>query len=276
MKKIISIGLSLLPLIAISQNTENKNFITMPFEAGEKMRYDEAIKTCETLERYGHNNWRLPTLEELQAAFHDEEHFIMRQDWYWSGDEKDKIYAWCIKKNGESYFKRKTEEMYPRCIRDFEEINVQTSNKKVGQEYHWEEAKSYCANLVDNDHDDWRLPEIDELLYIYKKGEVIDFDMNVTRAWSTWFWSNSEDYDEKVWTILLHKDNDFHYKVSRERKKTKFETVCVRSNQQQTLTSTKRHSGFSYPLFRPNSLARFCYLWHGRTIKPYGLIATSV
>lgn len=50
--------------------------------------------------------------------------------------------------------------------------NLQWS-EKAPNEMNWDEAKQYCENLDEGGHNDWRLPNIDELRTLIKAPETI-------------------------------------------------------------------------------------------------------
>lgn len=99
-------------------------------------------------------------------------------------------------------------------------IEWQDSNTATNIKRNFTDSQMYCKNLTLNDKDDWRVPSISELKYIFEnkiKNNSIDF-----------FWSSSqhESYDQHAWSLLFYNGETNYYNKSSE-----FSVICVRGNE---------------------------------------------
>jgi hypothetical protein len=91
--------------------------------------------------------------------------------------------------------------------------------------YNWQSALKYCESLDYGGYQDWRLPNINELisLFNYKKSDpVTDFpDMQSSDFWSS---SSNVYYNQNAWSVYFSSgDIDDDNKI-----KTKYSVCCVR------------------------------------------------
>lgn len=69
---------------------------------------------------------------------------------------------WGINKKREEEIKREYQRQIEESIPGGQIENLQWSSRS-SKKMNWDTAVSYCENLTENNHDDWRLPNIDEL-----------------------------------------------------------------------------------------------------------------
>jgi len=75
-----------------------------------------------------------------------------------------------------------------------------------GEERTWYEAKTYCNGLVLGEHEDWRLPHIDELLTIvdYSRYDpAINPAFDDCRFYSYWSGSTRVDLPDGAWAVFF-------------------------------------------------------------------------
>lgn len=77
--------------------------------------------------------------------------------------------------------------------------------------YTWENAITYCENISHGDHDDWRLPNINELFYLadrsnYNPTLSSKFD-NISNSY---YWSSTTDASDttKAWIVYFGNGGD--------------------------------------------------------------------
>ena len=157
--------------------------------------WDEAVTYCQNLELAGLSDWRLPGIKELKNIV-NHEGFDASDDssvfpgtnsqsfWsssIWSGDV---IYSWILRSfDGAISINLKSLSNHVRCVRgqhkstlelsDFAVVgNGTIEHKTTGLTWQqeddnvqrtWVEAIAYCENLTLGSHDNWRLPNINEL-----------------------------------------------------------------------------------------------------------------
>jgi hypothetical protein len=88
----------------ISPDTK-KPMYAMPADESLTMTFNEAAegaKTTNSQKAYGHNDWRVPTKNELNVLFNNRaavggfnESGSVPAGWYWSAAPHDKWHAWC-------------------------------------------------------------------------------------------------------------------------------------------------------------------------------------
>jgi hypothetical protein len=78
----------------------------------------------------------------------------------------------------------------------------------------WEESINYCTNLILNDKDDWRLPNINELSSLVDESRlnpassVIFETMNGSLYWSS---TTSSTINANAWSINFYDGLSYHY-----------------------------------------------------------------
>jgi hypothetical protein len=96
--------------------------------------WEEANNYAKSLKISGHNDWRLPTIGELERLltkqsienYKGDTHHIFREfldmmpkdSCFWSSTEENELYAWVVDfGKGYDYWRRKTIKYYALCVR---------------------------------------------------------------------------------------------------------------------------------------------------------------
>ena len=126
---IISMSLSLASDVFIDNKT---GFMWQDNSASKYTKKDwkGALAFCKALRLEGHDDWRLPTIKELETILGtDPRNMDIKKGfkniggsgYYWSSDVDDsnEEFAWMMNfKRGYDYINYKTYERYIRCVRD--------------------------------------------------------------------------------------------------------------------------------------------------------------
>ena len=93
----------------------------------------------------------------------------------------------------------------------------------------WSEAISYCENLTLGSHNDWRLPNINELKSIVDRSKfnpvIVDGFTNV-RSDGYWSSTTHENYSSDAWLVRFDDGNVDNYSKVRN-----YDVRCVRAEQ---------------------------------------------
>ena len=159
--------------------------------------FPHARSFCESMVLGGHDDWRLPRIDELQTIIDNDKYnpsinsmFIGKPNGYWGNTTYVywPDYAWFIWfLNGDTYTDPKNIGHLVRCVRGESYWSPNPSDRLVKVDEYtikdtlstlvwqrsddmemrtWEDASDYCEGLILGGESDWRLPYIEELYTI--------------------------------------------------------------------------------------------------------------
>jgi len=160
---------------------------------GEIYTWNGALDAPESFSYAGYDDWQLPTVEQLsilrnagEADPKIDSEFICESAKYWVSSEYDGTNAFAVNfENGELGKSEKSNKHYIRLIRNI--VSATTSGRFVdlgktildkntnlmwvknppkaglSEEYFWSDAINECEELEYDNHDDWRMPNVNEL-----------------------------------------------------------------------------------------------------------------
>jgi len=225
------------------------------------MGYEDALNYCSNLNYAGLTGWRAPNRHELlQIINYDKQPKIddvfqhRKNGKFWTSQERrssttDHSKSWTISfDDAEPYDEPKINNYHIRCVKgpeitdhhDFtknDHSTIVTDNDTglmweldiKNQPLNWYEAKERCKNLVLEGYDDWRLPNINEMMTIIPidGSEVLFQDLSPLKfdtghAWSSTdanatnaryslnFWDQESDKDSLIMMYAgqTKEDND--------------------------------------------------------------------
>ena len=93
------------------------NIEISPKEYERVLNWDDAMMYCQLLIIYGKDDWRLPTIEELDYIYHSKNDFVASK--YWSSTENNGNYAWFqnMSSGGQNTINSKNNSNYVRAVR---------------------------------------------------------------------------------------------------------------------------------------------------------------
>ena len=160
--------------------------------------FEEAKNYCSACTDGGHSDWRLPDIHEIHLLVSYTHNrpaiapvFNAQMSGYWSstlGATYPSVIAMALDFQDGSIDEARydagvwNDELYVRCVRgttpthNFKTLGSEMVHDELtnltwqriddGVKRYWEEALSYCNNLILGGHEDWRLPDVKELLSI--------------------------------------------------------------------------------------------------------------
>jgi hypothetical protein len=210
--------------------------------------WEQALQFCDTLTVAGHSDWRLPSTKELiYTADYDFNYSI----YYWASTPNDynHDYAWVVSLPSGPVFTRPVTDYYDiQCVRgehysgrsfiDNGDETVTDSNTDLMWqqpficEHSFEHALSYCENLDLAGYDDWRLPNIKELV------SIVDYDEHWPSIDTSYFPNTNTMHYWSSTTDTLSPDYIWHVKFDTGRIVSRLKTStgskyarCVRTVQ---------------------------------------------
>ena len=208
---------------------------------------EDFIKSLNSDEFGGYSDWRLPTINELISIvnYNSYNPAIINtyfpntiSDFYWSSTTKfsSNTYAWGVNFNqGKIEYKYKPGSYYIRAVRS-EQLqlfdNLIINNDKtvtdirtglmwerfeIDTRRRWDDAILYCENLTLSNYNDWRLPNLKELLSIVNYSMdnpsiSYKFFPNITySSWDYHCWSSTtfSHNNNNAWRVYFENvDND--------------------------------------------------------------------
>lgn len=246
-----------------------------------KYSWVKAQTYCEELTYGGYSDWRLPTPQELLMVENNSSH-----DSFWSSayaindDSLAKYvcyggYADCVVTTLE-----RNRSLYVRCVRGFpmpkslfitskidsDEIVTDVSSALIWQNHYvenktWQEALNYCETSTYAGYDDWRLPNMNELISLInydRYNPASDFpDMQPKTFWS----SSTYQYNTSK-ALIISLKNGY---VGSHNKTMSSNTICVRTGNRNTQTTpcTDLPENAYW-----NSVSTITQVWDGSSWQP--------
>ncbi len=202
-----------------------------------KLNWQDALLYCQNLTLDNFSDWRLPEVKELfylsNKGEQDSAFVNISPDIYHTNTTYAPIkeYSWHINFNyGFDYVSSKDSIHLVRCVRG-EKLNTnftKESNSTVtdnqthlmwqddttiqNNKTDYENAKIYCSNLILENYDDWRVPNIDELYSITDHNQsnvAIKSIFNIKIADN--FWSSTPSSSNHAWSINFTQGSNYYH-----------------------------------------------------------------
>lgn len=232
---------------------DNKNnLVWQDFKQQELVSIKEAKEYCSNLKISDFNNWRVPTLNELESITNYITSSVSKEFKYVNYPKilNNKVLGFYWTKNKVRIFNRyfvvsldtsetstsKSTE-YIRCVHTNDKKNNLTkkSNLIIWQDKNdvlqyrvrWSEAKAYCEELYENGFNDWSLPSVENLKSIrnIRKHEPATNNKFKFLSHDYSYWSSNKVYSKnKIYTLSF----DVGY-ISLEDKMNKNNVICLRN-----------------------------------------------
>ena len=115
-------------------------------------------------------------------------------------------------REGTVYIDKKEKLMWQdELYRDHEESAYKNGNSS-GKAGSWSHAQRYCQDLVYADFTDWRLPTVNELMYLHEKVHILQYSLVSD------FWTSTPSKGSFYWTVFTadgfsyeRKSSESHY-----------------------------------------------------------------
>ncbi|MBU8892998.1 MAG: DUF1566 domain-containing protein [Bacteroidales bacterium] len=187
----------------IELNMMGLSLLVMPIDATPtKTTWMEVNNACLESNAYGLTEWRLPTKLEISRMYAQKSMLRNMQNyWYWSATPY----------KGDEYFRQAFDadkldpaagkaRSFARCVHSngvinlvdadgVWEFNIYGSDYMVmpddlAGEYKWEEARNACESSSAYGYNDWKLPAIDNLEFMYNNKIALNMS-------GEWYWSST-------------------------------------------------------------------------------------
>jgi len=187
----------------IELNMMGLSLLVMPIDGTPtKTTWQEANQACMESNAYGLTEWRLPTKLEISRMFSNKSQLRNMQNyWYWSATPE----------RGDEYFRQAFDadklvpassraKSFVRCVHSNGVVNLVDADgvwgfslygteyevmpEDISGEYRWEEARNACESSTAYGYNDWELPTIDLLDFMYNNKIALNMI-------GTWYWSST-------------------------------------------------------------------------------------
>jgi hypothetical protein len=184
-------------------NMMGLSLLVMPIDGTPtKTTWMEANAACQESNAYGLTEWRLPTKLEISRMFALKSNLRnMQRYWYWSATpEKNNVYfrqAFDADKLVPAAAKAKS---FVRCVHNNGVVNLvdaegvwgfslygtdyEVMPEDLQGEYKWREANDACESSSAYGYNDWVLPTIDNLEFMYNNKIALNMG-------GEWYWSST-------------------------------------------------------------------------------------
>lgn len=187
----------------VEMNMLGLSLLVMPIDVSStKITWMEANNSCLESNAYGLNDWRLPTKLEISIIYKEKSSLRNFQKyWYWSATPE----------KGDEYYRQAFDadklvpasaraKSFARCVHSNGTINLadaegiweyslygndyQVMPEDLAGEFKWEEANNACESSTAYGFNDWYLPSIDDLDFMYNNKIALNMI-------GTWYWSST-------------------------------------------------------------------------------------
>ncbi len=185
-------------------NMMGLSLLVMPIDAApDKVTWHEANAMCLESSAYGLDEWRLPTKLEISEMYAQNDKLKkMEKYWYWSATpEKSEVYFRQAFDADKLAPAKADAKAFARCVHNNGTINLANNDgvweyslygtnymvmpEDLPGEHRWEEAMNVCENSTAHGYNDWYLPTIDDLEFLYKNKVALNMI-------GEWYWSSTE------------------------------------------------------------------------------------
>ncbi|MEA2061675.1 MAG: DUF1566 domain-containing protein [Thermodesulfobacteriota bacterium] len=235
---------------------------------GGSLTFEDACDYCDALEAAGYTDWRAPRVDELRTIVDYTQYspafdsvFGKTISSYWSGSTlaSNADDAWVVDFiSGYVANYTKDSTSYVRCVRSgpywsFDPLDyLVIKNDDVVEDVHtglewqradvgvardWSDACDYCDTLELDGHDDWRIPEVEELNTIVDYtdyGPAISTEVFNRSSMSYWSGSTNADNTDYAWVVDFYdghvdSNNFINLGLDKGLKTSDYYVRCVRS-----------------------------------------------
>ena len=187
----------------VELNMMGLSLLVMPIDVSPtKIMWNEANKACLESTAYGLTEWRLPTKLEISRMYAQKSSLKgIKGYWYWSSspDREHEYFRQAFDADKLVPANEKAKS-FARCVHSNGVINLVDANgvweytlygndyqvmpDDLQGEYRWEEAKNACETSSAYGHNDWYLPTIEDLNFMYDNKIALNMG-------GEWYWSST-------------------------------------------------------------------------------------